>query len=368
MLAYDRSVELSTIRPYEDGAQQQVEALLDAGLDIASADVRSFAEALARFDERIAYRERGGTRGAFLGGAARCAAILELLIRRGLPCPGELLERSRRSPEVTDVLLRLARPTTSELDAALLATCDEFAFDPNIIVMERLIGAGPTRDTLDEALLHAANGAARYVNVALEFRFFEAFDLLLAAGARADHGAGAKVTALHRFVTFSSPFTSGDRDVIKRAARADATLRRAIANVESVDVVEASGKTPLHLACIERIAERARMLVEAGADPLRVDADGKSAVDYAMRDERLHAVFGTPVPPLAPHRRTALPKAPTAPPAIDPLHVGVRVMHAKFGAGEIIKVDGSGPTRKLAIRFASGETRVLAASFVTPAE
>src|SRR5580704_15094719 len=136
MLAYDRSVELSTIRPYEDGAQQQVEALLDAGLDIASADVRSFAEALARFDERIAYRERGGTRGAFLGGAARCAAILELLIRRGLPCPGELLERSRRSPEVTDVLLRLAQPTTSELDAALLATCDEFAFDPNIIVME----------------------------------------------------------------------------------------------------------------------------------------------------------------------------------------------------------------------------------------
>jgi hypothetical protein len=356
-------VDLLALDPTLEGALDRVSAALHGGLDIACDAVRALAVRAAMVDERAAYSERGRPRAAYVGGSARCAALIELLVTGGLPNPGELLRCARYSLEVVNVLLRVAAPSQADIDAALLATCDEHSYDPIENVIVRLLGAGPSASAIDETLRRAAAGTARFRGVALDLRFFDVFDRLLAAGAHADHAAGSTETALHVLVTLVSPTAAGDRNREKRVARAEATTARAIASVCTVNIVDGNGFTPLHAACWYGIVKRVSMLLEAGAERERRDGQGKAAAEYANGNAEVLAALGLP-PPAPPAPRTLpSPKHPP-PPAPDPFPIGTRVSHPTFGDGVVTASQGLGASRKLTIRFANDGTRVLAASFV----
>jgi len=284
-------------------------------MDITSPHLRSLAEEAASWNERLETRENGNRAGNYAGGSGRSAALLDLLIARGLPEPNTLLHQRIASLDVLDTLMRLASPTQPDIDAALRHLCSPYAFTPDLAIIDRLLAAGPSQGALDDAL----QGATRSVTLAKGARTdkdtFTAFEKLLDAGARADHGAGTAVTALHHVVGF------------------------------------APGPH-----------EDAR-----GADPQRRGTAGQPAGDFAERHPDLHAALGVP-PPAAVKRLTSAERAAelaAAPP--DPFAVGCKVTHAKFGAGDVTASTGSGAGRKLTVTFASGETRTLAASFLQPA-
>jgi len=324
-------------------------------MDITSPHLRSLAEEAASWNERLETRENGNRAGNYAGGSGRSAALLDLLIARGLPEPNTLLHQRIASLDVLDTLMRLASPTQPDIDAALRHLCSPYAFTPDLAIIDRLLAAGPSQGALDDAL----QGATRSVTLAKGARTdkdtFTAFEKLLDAGARADHGAGTAVTALHHVVGFAP------------GPHEDAIVVRALQSVSNVDVTDAQGVTPLHVACSRRLPARVRTLVAAGADPQRRSTAGQTAVDFAERHPDLHAALGVP-PPAAVKRLTSAERAAelaAAPP--DPFAVGCKVTHAKFGAGDVTASTGSGAGRKLTVTFASGETRTLAASFLQPA-
>lgn len=51
------------------------------------------------------------------------------------------------------------------------------------------------------------------------------------------------------------------------------------------------GRTPLHVAAIRNTATRAiEILLGRGADPSRVDGDGRTALDHARNNKRVKVV------------------------------------------------------------------------------
>ena len=49
------------------------------------------------------------------------------------------------------------------------------------------------------------------------------------------------------------------------------------------------------------------------------------------------------------------------------LRAGMRVAHAKFGAGAVERVEGRGESAKITVSFDSGETKVLLGRFLSRA-
>jgi hypothetical protein len=353
----------SELHPGLDGTIDAVEVMLASGVSIRSDEISELAQRAAAWNERSELRESGRPSG-YAGASLRCARLLEHLIRRGLPDPGRLLHgvgRRVASNAVLEVLLAHGSPSRDDIDAALRQQCLEYGFDPNAELFRKLVAAGPSRAALDDALLSAARATYRAKNVHVDFEAFDAFEILLQAGARADHGSGTTLTALHLFVDFAVPNTKGDRRIVKRSARADEVLAQAIKSVTSVDALDAEGNTPLHAACMGVVPQRAKMLVDAGADPQRRNNAGRTPVDHAMRRPELHTALGVPIPV---PRAVPAPAVPAAPPR-DPFSRGSKVMHTKFGEGEVTATSGTGAARKLTVRFASGETKTLAASFLS---
>jgi hypothetical protein len=350
----------SILDPGLDGTIDAVEAMLASGVSITSDEISELAQRAAAWNERSEVRENGRA-STYAGASLRCGRLLEHLIRRGLPNPGVLLRGRIASNAVLDVLLVHGAPNRDDIDAALRQQSLEYGFDPNAELLRRLVAAGPSQAALDDALLSAARATSRAKNVPVDFEAFDAFEILLQAGARADHGSGTTLTALHLFVDFAVPHTKGDRRIVKRSARADEVLAQAIKSVTSVDVLDAEGNTPLHAACMGFVPRRAKMLVDAGADPLRRNNAGRTPVDQAMRRPELHTALGVPIPP---PRSVPSPAVPAAPPR-DPFSPGSKVMHTKFGEGDVTATSGTGAARKLTVRFASGETKTLAASFLS---
>jgi hypothetical protein len=356
--------DVAQLEPALEETLSTVEALIRDGLDLTTDEVHMLAQRAAMFDERFAYTERGRPRGAYVGGTARCVKLLALLIERGLPRVGELVRWAQHAPDVLEVLLA-TNPTQAEIDAGLAACCNWHSYDPNAEVIRRLLAANPSQAARDTALHDAALGTSRKVD-AIDFEYFDVFEMLLEAGARPDHGTGTPHgTALHHFVSFALHNVAGDRQRAKRAARSDALLRKAVAAVATVDVVTDYGQTALHFACRNRSPERAKILVDAGADPQRADAQGLTPAKIADRDEALCAALGVPVPPAPVKKPRTVGPPPPKPTAADPFATGTRVSHAKFGEGHIVSSTGSGTSRKLGVKFGDGKTRVLAASFLT---
>lgn len=99
-------------------------------------------------------------------------------------------------------------------------------------------------------------------------------EVLIAAGAKVNKGAGAEGTPLHSAATVGRTKTA---EVLLHAG-ADTNAR------------DEEGRTPLHEAAAWGHVELARVLIQAGADVNATDKGGQTA---------LHLVASRPVPPLA---------------------------------------------------------------------
>ncbi len=339
---------------YDETAVAAVREMLAGGFDPTSEEALELATEAASFDERSAYRDSGNQPNR-VGGGARGAEVLSLLIAAGLPNPGKLL-RTVKGPDAAKVLLE-TKPAQAEIDAGLLAQCNEQSFDPNVEVIRMLIAAGPSATAIDDGLLMATKGASRYRGVPVELAFFDVFDAFLEAGAHADRGTP---TALHYFAYFAP-----EDSLKKRAARALATFTRALQGA-NVDLPDQNGMTPLHLAAQHGALDRIPLLLAAGADKERRANDGSLPSDLAHRNPLIYAALGVapPAPPAPRNRAPAKPR-PVAKP-LETFRVTVRIKHATFGFGEITGVTGEGDKRKLTIRFDSGDVKMMSPSFVTP--
>lgn len=172
-------------------------------------------------------------------------------------------------------------------------------------------------------------------------------------------GEAQRAAALHLFArcgatgrAFTRAITSKD-SVVRAAAIAHADLAWR----------SARGRGVLHLAARASAADVVAALLDRGADPRAKDDAGKTAYDAAREawvdDPRgAGAVFD-----LLAARGGGPPRAPEAKPKAE-WEPGVAVSHAKFGAGVVEAVEGSGEATKLAIRFGA-EKKVLLAKFVT---
>jgi hypothetical protein len=134
-----------------------------------------------------------------------------------------------------------------------------------------------------------------------------------------------------------------------------------------IDEPDAWGMTPLWTAARANHTSRVIWLLSHGANPnaktTKDSAIAKAGVS-AYEIARASADFN-----LLSALRTAGAALPAdmqpKPAAVDPLRVGARVTHPKFGDGEIVARDGLGEQLKLTIAFADGK-KVLLAKFVTP--
>lgn len=179
----------------------------------------------------------------------------------------------------------------------------------------------------------------------------------------AEHGDALDVAAWEREADRLLRRADGvlDPTEIVTALLAAQHFTRALALLDRVDLQRpiVGGGTILHFAVALGAEPVARALLALGADPERPNAQGQRPRDLAkavwQRDKKTGAALLSLFPE---------PGAPPPPPApVDPLGVGKKVRHAKFGEGEITAVALDG---KLTIRFAD-QPRVLLPKFVTPA-
>lgn len=96
------------------------------------------------------------------------------------------------------------------------------------------------------------------------------------------------------------------------------------------------------------------LALAANGDRAELDAFLARAESYRAIAER----------ELAPEAEQTVSAPSPAPPDDGSLRAGDRVSHAKFGLGTIDRVEGSGDSAKLAVKFDSGETKVLLGRFL----
>ncbi|MCY1054580.1 ADP-ribosylation family protein [Nannocystis sp. SCPEA4] len=123
---------------------------------------------------------------------------------------------------------------------------------------------------------------------------------------------------------------------------------------------DGQGLLPLHRATQAGAIEVVRRLLARGADPLARDAHDTTAIERASELWQDHRAESHAL--LALLRPAAPPPAPST-----ALATGDRVTHAKFGAGVVTAIEGTGDAAKLTIAFADAN-RTLLARFVRRAE
>jgi ankyrin repeat protein len=257
--------------------------------------------------------------------------------------------------DLVDLLLARGYPPDDTVEGVpAIAGASAFARLP---IVEALIGAGAKE--LDAALVCAAGSSRLSAGPDIRERLDDRLAViraLLAAGASPSPPPGtAAETALH--------VAAG----VGVEAIADLLLE-AGAPVEARDGL---GRTPLFVAAENGCATIAERLLRAGADPGTTDARGVSAYAVAKRTTtpanvvEIYPGRGAQIRVMGLLREAgAGPPPPPAPPKPAGPSAGDGVTHAKFGAGTIVAVDGSGPDAKLTIDFATAGRKVLMARFV----
>lgn len=109
-------------------------------------------------------------------------------------------------------------------------------------------------------------------------------------------------------------------------------LRRAISDVEDVNVVDGAGNTPLHMAVFTDKLDFVRELIKAGADMEIKNQDGKTALDIAksLHKDDITAILllpSTSAPPVSPSPKPIAPPPPgrdaPPPPVVEKGPTGV---------------------------------------------
>lgn len=332
------------------------EALIHACMDGDVARVEQALASGAQLDYEA--EDSGGIQRPLVLAATRGhVGLFRFLVARGA-------DLARRTPSGETVLLEAAKHDQAEI----VAICLEL--DPSTALK-------------NEALRCAVgSGSARTVRV------------LLDRGADPNARSETGRTAVHATAQMRpASYTSGDAARIVRALVdsggdlhaatddgdtvvhlacnsdfvSDAWLDQLRELGARIDDANAWGMTPLWTAARTNRTERVFWLLSRGADPnaktTRDSAIAKAGVSVyeiarPRADLKLLAALrdaGAVVP--------ASMRA--APPVVDPLRVGARVSHPKFGTGEIVAREGAGEQLKLTIAFADGK-KVLLAKFVSP--
>lgn len=214
----------------------------------------------------------------------------------------------------------------------------------HVEIVQLLLAAGTTE--LGGALhLAAAAGHAGLVELLLDRRTTAANSVedlatALCAGARA--GSAEVVATLLR-----AGATASDAALCAAAGAGSAdTIALLLGAGARVEIRDENGDTPLMLAAKADSLDAVRALLRAGADPLARNAAGKTAATIAR---------------LSPAVAAELPRAPSLPRQPAPtLRVGDAVMHDKFGAGRVLRVDGNA----CIVAFADGTEHRLSSRFL----
>lgn len=109
---------------------------------------------------------------------------------------------------------------------------------------------------------------------------------LLAAGASPETRGTNGMSVLHGAVTEGKAKPDQFLDAIRSTERFDVAVRAVAAAGGSLDMVDDEGRSALHLACKLGYVNKARLLIEAGADLQLKDKNGKTPEDLARRARR----------------------------------------------------------------------------------
>ncbi|PCC68422.1 Ankyrin repeat [Nannocystis exedens] len=272
--------------------------------------------------------------------------------------------------------LRLtAQVAGRQIDLALLRLARGARATPGALFYAASCG----RPELVEALLAAGadprdsepNGHTSALTAAVRAGDRRAVEAIVTAGAPIDASAFWGTRSRAGAAIFAWLAARTDRATISEglvctagtaSAEEVAALLDAGADVEHThNLGGVDGWTALHSAASQGNADAVRVLLARGATDRR-GPEGKTALALARRssapDSRACSTL------LAAEARQ---KSPPPPRVVDPLAVGERVTHAKFGLGTIVAAEGpAGEQRKLTIDF-GGIRRVLLAKFVAPA-
>lgn len=112
-----------------------------------------------------------------------------------------------------------------------------------------------------------------------------------------------------------------------------------------LDARLANGMTPLHVAAENGQLAIVELLVKAGADASATTKNGRTPRALAFGRHDAVARY------LEPHTKLAAAAAP-----VEPMAVGSKVSHPKFGVGTVVKREGD----KLRVKFDDGEKTVVA--------
>lgn len=183
---------------------------------------------------------------------------------------------SMRHLDIVDRLLTAGAPLEQRLPGELTVLMVACALGlPDLA--GRLLAAGADVQAVDAQQRTPLHCAAMYGFTARDrARLLALLDTLLLAGAEVDRAAGGTTPLLLLLGARAEPGTAADEDVLI------AGLERLLDDGASLDVADARGFGPLHLAALHGLVRVVQRLLRAGADPERQDTLGRPPREIAL--------------------------------------------------------------------------------------